>query len=69
MTPIAHLSKDRPLLLVGGAGSHLGQSAYLRTIHARADGAPPPVDLAAEKRHGDFVRAAIAAAVGSSDGL
>ncbi len=48
------------ILLIGGAGSHLGQSAFLRTIHGRADGAPPPVDLAAEKRHGDFVRAAIA---------
>ena len=44
------------LFLVGRDGSHLGASAYLATIEEREDGAPPPVDLAREKRHGDFVR-------------
>ena len=34
----------------------LGQSLYLRDICGREEGAPPPVDLAAEKRNGDFVR-------------
>ena len=34
----------------------LGQSVYLREICEREDGAPPPVDLAAERRNGDFVR-------------
>ena len=34
----------------------LGQSIYLREICGREEGAPPPVDLAAEKRNGDFVR-------------
>ena len=29
---------------------------YLRELCGREDGAPPPVDLAAERRHGDFVR-------------
>jgi phosphoribosylformylglycinamidine synthase len=37
-------------------GSHLGQSIWLREIHAREEGAPPPVDLTREKRAGDFVR-------------
>ena len=37
----------------------LGQSLYLREICGREEGAPPPVDLAAERRHGDFVRALI----------
>ena len=37
----------------------LGQSLYLREICGREEGAPPPVDLAAEKRNGDFVRALI----------
>ncbi len=32
---------------------------YLREICGREEGAPPPVDLAAEKRNGDFVRALI----------
>ncbi len=49
------------LFLVGRDGSHLGASAYLATIEGREEGAPPPVDLAEEKRHGDFVRAAIRA--------
>jgi phosphoribosylformylglycinamidine synthase len=32
---------------------------YLREICGREEGAPPPVDLAAERRVGDFVRALI----------
>ncbi len=44
------------ILLIGGKGSHLGQSIYLREVLGREEGAPPPVDLTAEKRHGDFVR-------------
>jgi phosphoribosylformylglycinamidine synthase len=51
------------ILLVGasaeGWGGHLGQSIYLREIHGREDGPPPAVDLAVEKRNGDFVRALI----------
>ncbi len=47
------------VLLVGTPQGWLGQSLYLRDICGRAEGAPPPVDLAAEKRHGDFVRALI----------
>ncbi len=45
------------LLLLGGEGAHLGQSALLAEMWERAEGPPPPVDLAAEKRHGDFIRA------------
>ena len=50
------------LVLVGHAQGegHLGQSLYLREMLGREEGAPPPVDLALEKRHGDFVRALIA---------
>ncbi|MBB3999181.1 phosphoribosylformylglycinamidine synthase subunit PurL [Aureimonas pseudogalii] len=47
------------VFLVGGDGGHLGASIYLREIETCEDGAPPPVDLQAEKRHGDFVRALI----------
>jgi phosphoribosylformylglycinamidine synthase subunit PurL len=42
-------------------GGHLGSSLYLREIEGREDGPPPPVDLTAERRHGDFVRGEIAA--------
>jgi phosphoribosylformylglycinamidine synthase len=49
------------LILIGETRGHLGCSLYLREVLGREDGAPPPVDLAAEKRNGDFVRARIAA--------
>nr|WP_213396132.1 phosphoribosylformylglycinamidine synthase subunit PurL [Yoonia sp.] len=45
------------LLLVGDTTGHLGQSALLAEVYHRAEGPPPPVDLEAEKRHGDFIRA------------
>jgi phosphoribosylformylglycinamidine synthase subunit PurL len=47
------------ILAVGDTSGWLGQSMYLRDICSREEGAPPPVDLAAEKRNGDFVRGLI----------
>ena len=47
--------------LIGDTGGWLGQSAWLRDILGRAEGAPPPVDLDAERRNGDFVRELILA--------
>jgi phosphoribosylformylglycinamidine synthase len=44
-------------LLVGEPGTHLGQSALLAEVFNREDGDAPVVDLAAEKRNGDFIRA------------
>lgn len=44
------------LLLIGEERGHLGQSVYLRDYLNRRDGAPPPVDLPAERAAGDFVR-------------
>ena len=49
------------LILVGATRGHLGQSLWLREIAGREDGPPPPVDLAAERRNGDFVRGQILA--------
>ncbi|HEX9448289.1 MAG TPA: phosphoribosylformylglycinamidine synthase subunit PurL, partial [Dongiaceae bacterium] len=49
------------ILVIGDTKGHLGASIYLREIHGREEGAPPPVDLAAERRNGDFVRGLIAA--------
>ncbi len=43
------------ILLVGGAPGWLGRSAWLATVAGREEGAPPPVDLAAERRNGEFV--------------
>jgi phosphoribosylformylglycinamidine synthase len=50
------LSAGLDLLLVGKTAGWLGQSLWLREILGREAGAPPPVDLAAERRTGDFVR-------------
>ena len=44
------------LVLIGLRGGHLGQSLWLREVHGRTDGAPPPVDPEAERRTGEFVR-------------
>ena len=44
------------ILLIGETKGWLGQSAYAHDLCGRTDGAPPPVDLAAERRNGDFVR-------------
>src|SRR5437899_1753276 len=44
------------LMLIGDTVGEFGASMYLREILGREDGAPPPVDLAAERRNGDFVR-------------
>jgi phosphoribosylformylglycinamidine synthase len=62
---LALKSDGNALILIGETPGplegHLGASLYLREIEGREDGAPPPVDLAAERRHGDFVRGQIAA--------
>jgi phosphoribosylformylglycinamidine synthase len=60
---LAFKSEGEAVLLIGETRGWLGQSIYLRDICEREDGAPPPVDLAAERSHGDFVRGLI------SDGL
>lgn len=44
-------------LLIGETTGHLGQSALLAEVFNREDGDAPHVDLEAEKRNGDFIRA------------
>ncbi len=48
------------ILLVGATVGWLGQSVWLRDICGLEEGAPPPVDLAVERRNGDLVRELIA---------
>jgi phosphoribosylformylglycinamidine synthase II len=53
---------DEVILLAGAPpswGTHLGQSIWLREVHGREEGAPPPVDLDLEQRVGNFVRGLI----------
>ncbi|MCK5445981.1 MAG: phosphoribosylformylglycinamidine synthase II, partial [Rhodospirillaceae bacterium] len=52
------------IVLIGETLGHLGQSQYLMEVLGRDglsmdDGAPPPVDLALERKNGDFVRVEI----------
>ena len=56
---MATIALKRPadaLILIGATKGHLGQSLYLREIESREEGPAPPVNLAAEKQNGDFVR-------------
>jgi phosphoribosylformylglycinamidine synthase len=50
---------DESIILIGKTKGHLGASLFLREIAGREVGAPPPVDLAAERANGDFVRGQI----------
>ena len=53
------LTPGLDLVLVGTTEGWLGQSLWLREIAGREEGPPPPVDLAAERFNGDFVRGQI----------
>jgi phosphoribosylformylglycinamidine synthase len=53
------LSPGLDLLLIGETRGELGQSLWLREILDCEEGAPPAVDLAAERKNGDFVRGLI----------
>jgi phosphoribosylformylglycinamidine synthase len=62
MATIGFKNPGDAIWLIGGVGelleegTHLGQSLWLREILGREDGAPPPVDLAAERSNGEDVR-------------
>ena len=48
------------IVLIGTRRGDLGQSLWLRECHGREEGPPPTIDLAAERRTGEFVREMIA---------
>jgi phosphoribosylformylglycinamidine synthase len=64
-------SEGMVALVIGETRGHLGQSALLAEMFGREEGDAPPVDLAAERRNGEFLlanRGLIAAAADLSDG-
>jgi phosphoribosylformylglycinamidine synthase len=63
---LAFKAEGEAILLIGETQGWLGQSLYLREICEREEGAPPPVELAAERRNGDFVRALIAEGIATA---
>jgi phosphoribosylformylglycinamidine synthase len=56
---IAFKSEGETIVFLGKTIGHLGQSLWLREIHGREDGPPPPVDLREERLYGELVRALI----------
>ncbi|MCZ8375114.1 MAG: phosphoribosylformylglycinamidine synthase subunit PurL [Beijerinckiaceae bacterium] len=56
---LAFKAAGNAIVLIGETKGWLGASAYLATICGREEGAPPPVDLDAEFRHGTLVRTMI----------
>src|SRR4029077_17734277 len=63
---IAFKGKSDAIMVIGETTGWLGQSIYLRELCGMESGAPPPVDLAIERRNGDFVRALIADGVATA---
>jgi len=61
MTTVAFKAEGEAVLLLGQKddAGWLGQSLYLREVCGEEKGAPPPVDLAHERKVGDFVRGLI----------
>jgi phosphoribosylformylglycinamidine synthase len=59
MARVKFAKRGECILLIGAPdewGTHLGQSIYLRDLHGIKDGPAPHVDLAHERKVGDFVR-------------
>ena len=59
MATIALKRNGDVLMLLGAEAGHLGQSIYMQLMQGKSEGAPPPVDLDAERRTGDLVRGLI----------
>ncbi len=56
---LAFKPKDEVVVLIGADAGWLGQSLYQVYAAGAFEGAPPPVDLAAERKAGDFVRSLV----------
>ncbi|WP_313329832.1 phosphoribosylformylglycinamidine synthase subunit PurL [Sphingobium yanoikuyae] len=61
MATVAFKNEGDAIWLIGGEGTHLGQSIWLREIAGREAGDAPKVDLAVERANGDAVRALVVA--------
>jgi phosphoribosylformylglycinamidine synthase len=60
------IAPGQNLILIGATKGQLGQSLWLREICGEEAGPPPTVDLAAERKNGDFVRTQIVAGLVSA---
>ncbi|MDD3028997.1 MAG: phosphoribosylformylglycinamidine synthase subunit PurL [Alphaproteobacteria bacterium] len=53
---MAFSREGETVYVLGKTEGHIGRSLYLREVFGKEEGAPPPVDLEAERRYGDFIR-------------
>jgi len=53
---LAIKNSGETIIVIGETSGWLGASLYLQEIEQREEGAPPPIDLDAERRNGDLVR-------------
>ncbi len=51
--------KGDAVIIIGKTTGWIGSSLYLREALGKEEGAPPPIDLNLERKHGEFVRAVI----------
>jgi phosphoribosylformylglycinamidine synthase len=58
---LAFGAAGQAIVLIGETKGHIGCSLYMRALLDIGGFEPPPVDLGAERRHGDFVRELILA--------
>ena len=56
MMTLAFKAEGEMIVLLCHSSGHLGQSLWLREIHGREEGPPPPVDLVKERAAGELVR-------------
>lgn len=57
--PLAFQAEDETIMLIGGEGSHIGQSLYLREVFGEEKGPAPHVDLETERQNGEYIRSLI----------
>ena len=56
---IAFKESGETVFVLGETKGHIGQSLYLREVFGKEEGAPPPVNLVVERKHGEFIRALV----------
>jgi len=50
------VAEGEAIVLIGETAGHMGSTQYLAEIEGRKEGSAPHVDLAAERKNGDYVR-------------
>ena len=60
MATVGFKAQGEAIVLIGGESGHLGQSLWLRELHGREEGPPPPVGLDLERAAGELIRQLIA---------